>query len=73
MELDIPILGKLVAFALLLVFEYQADRAQPMFWQVTSLPHQPNNDHPDGCPEAEESGDRWTPAWGRQGRLRHGH
>lgn len=61
------------AFALLLVFENQADRAQLMFWQVTSLPHQPNNDQPDCCSETEESEDKWRPAWGREGTLRHGN
>lgn len=46
------------AFASLLAFEQQAGKAQLMLQRATSLPHEPNSDHPpDCCPETEESGD----------------
>lgn len=52
------LLGRLVvrAFASWLVFEHQADGAQLTFQDAALPSQQPKSDHPDLCPETEESG-----------------
>lgn len=73
-ELEIQVLGRLVkrASALSLVFEHQADSSTDVL--ACYLPTRlSQNDHPDCCPETEESGNKWRPIWERQGMLRHGN
>lgn len=55
------------AFTSWLVFEHQVDGAQLTSQDATLPSQQPKSDHPDLCPETEESEDSWKTAWGRCG------